>query len=554
MNPLNQISKQISELIASMTPAARIMAGLMFATVVVSLGWIVSVQQNSSYEYLFGGQVMTESELKQFETAFGTAGLPDYQRDGLRIKIPSGKKDLYLKALSDSNAMPGEWGSEIKGALVSNNPFESTEMLTLRYEVGRERELARIIERMANIDYASVEYDEKRHGFARNIDRTCSVQVQALGKRAIDPGIIKNIHQMTVSYFAGLKPENVTVTDLSGSSYVGSSDPMAADNSPYLQAQMDWESKYRDQLSQLLNIYGEVKLAVAVDLDPTLKKEQEQLKFDPTVTTLESTTSKKDAENSKPTPGGRPGTEPNAISNQPQSLATNSNQQTSKTKETSENQHGVAGHEASMTTTAGLVPQAVRVTVGIPESYFGKVYKTRHPDFKETDEIPAADLALLNTDTEKKVRSAVEGLLKSVRAGEERFPLVSYYSYTDLPLPPIPTPSVTSQAVAWLADSWSTLALFGIVLMTLLMMMGWVKAQTTAPRDKEFAQGFGLEVPAIAGDELDLGEGTTTEATEEGGPKFQVTGGEMKEDLTTLIKQNPEIAVNLLRTWIGEAA
>lgn len=554
MNPLNQITKQISELIASMTPAARIMAGLMFATVVVSLGWIISVQQSTSYEYMFGGQVMTESELKQAEQAFGSAGLPDYQRDGMRIKIPVSKKDQYLKALHDNDAMPGEWGSEIKQSLVSNNPFESTEMLALRYEVGRERELARIIERMASIDYASVEYDEKRHGFARNIDRTCSVQVQAIGKRSIEPSILKNISQMTVSYFAGLKPENVTVTDLSGGAYVGSSDPMASENSPYLQAQMDWEAKYRSQLSQLLNIYGEVKLAVAVDLDPTLKKEQEQLKFDPTVTTLESTTSKKDSENSKLAPAGRPGTEPNAISNQPQSLANANPQQTSKVKETQENQHGVTGHEASSTTTAGLVPQAVRVTVGVPESYFAKVYKTRHPDFKESDEIPAADLALLQTETEKKVRSAIEGLLKSVRAGEERFPLVSYYSYTDLPLPPIPTPSVTTQAVAWLADSWSTLALLAVVVIAMFMMMGWVKTQATAPRDKEFAQGFGLEVPAIAGDELDLGAEASSEAAADSGPKFEVTGGEMKDDLTTLIKQNPEIAVNLLKTWIGEAA
>ena len=70
MNPLNQISKQISELIASMTPSARIMAGLLFATVVVSLGWIISVQQATSYEYLLGGSTMTEEELLRAEQAF----------------------------------------------------------------------------------------------------------------------------------------------------------------------------------------------------------------------------------------------------------------------------------------------------------------------------------------------------------------------------------------------------------------------------------------------------------------------------------------------------
>ena len=85
MNPLNQITKQISDLIASMTPSSRIMAGLLFATIVVSLGWIISVQQSTSYEYLLGGSPLTEEQLTQAEQAFGVAGLPDYQREGLRI-------------------------------------------------------------------------------------------------------------------------------------------------------------------------------------------------------------------------------------------------------------------------------------------------------------------------------------------------------------------------------------------------------------------------------------------------------------------------------------
>jgi flagellar M-ring protein FliF len=556
MNPLNQITKQISELIASMTPAARIMAGLLFATIVVSLGWIVSLQQGNSYEYLLGGQVMTESELKKAEQSFGIAALADYQRDGMRLKVPKGTKDLYLKALSANDAMPDEWGTEKDRSLKSGNPFESTDLLSLRHEAAREKELARIIQRMPNVDFASVEYDKERAGFARSFDRTCSVQVQSRSRRPIEPAVLKKIHQTTVSYFAGLKPEYVTVTDLSGTGEVfhGTSDPMITDNQLYLQAQISWEERYRSKCLNVLDHYGEVKLEVAVELDPTLQKELEQLKYDPTPTTLASTTSKKDLENSKPAPGGRPGTEPNAISNQPQSLNTaQAPQQTSKVKETAENQQAVAGHEASITKTAPLVPQSVRVTVGIPESYFSKVYASRHEDFKG-GEIPAAELALLKTETEKNVRSAVEGQLKGVRAGEERFPLVSFYSYPDLPLPPIPEPSMTAQATTWLAQSWSTLALIGIVLVTMFMMMGWIKAQATSPRDKDFSQGFGLEVPASAAEELDLGEeaGSPQEAEEK--PKFQVTGGEMKEDLTSLIKENPDVAVNLLRSWIGEAA
>jgi flagellar M-ring protein FliF len=565
MNPLNQFTKQISELIASMTPSARIMAGLLFATIVVSLGWIVSVQQSTSYEYLLGGSTMTDEELTRAEQAFGDSGLPDYQREGLRIKVPRDKKDVYLKALSSANAVPASWHGALDSSLSSSNPFESLDLLRRREEAAHERELKLIIERMPTIHFAAVEYDEHRQGFARNIERTASVQVQSTGSKPIDKNLLRNIAHMTASYFAGLKPEHVTVMDLGGSNiYKGSSNPNAPDQNPLLQAQSDWEQKYFNQIHPLLDNYGDVRLAVGVEIDPTLQKESEQLKYDPTVTTLQSQTSKKDTENSKLPPSGRPGADPNAISNSPQTIAASQTpQQQSKGKEIAENVNGVAGHEATATTQAGLVPTKVSVTVGLPESYYRKLWVVRamaKDKLAKESEVPAIsddDMKKLKDEAETSVKSAISGVLKQVREGDDRFPLVTVYNYPDFPLPEIPKPAMSSIAMGWLAESWSTVALLVVVMTTLFMMMGWVKAQSTSPRDNEFAQGFGIEVPASAGDELDLGETGSeakSDAEEEGKHKFQVTGGEMKEDLSALIKQNPDIAVNLLKSWIGDAA
>lgn len=561
MNPLNQFTKQISELIASMTPASRIMAGLMFATIVISLGWIVTVQQSTTYEYLLGGQVFTADELNRIEEAFGDASLADFTRDGLRMKVPRDKKSLYLKAMSDNDALPNEWGNDIQRSLSSTNPFESAELIKMRFEVARERELAGILKRMPSIDYASVEFDETRHGFARNSEKTASVQVQSRGRK-IDSALLKQIALTTQGYFSGLKLENVTVLDLSGSNlYRGSSDPNAADQHPLLQAQTEWEAKYERQISPLLDSYGDVKLAVGVEIDPTLQKELEQLKYDQQVTPLQSQTSKKDTENNKMNPGGRPGADPNAISNQPQSIASQTPQQQSKAKELDENVRGVAGHEATATRQAGLVPLKVSVTVGLPQSYYRKVWIARamakDPKLSKEADVPAAtdeELKKLKEEAEASVKSAISGVLKQVREGDDRFPLVTVYDYADLPMPELPQPAMSAMAMGWLAESWQTLALIGIVFVALFMMMGWVRSQATSPRDREFAQGFGIEVPAAASDELDLGDTEQKEEEEETGPKFQVTGGEMKDDLSTLIKQNPEIAVNLLKSWIGEAA
>ena len=134
-------------------------------------------------------------------------------------------------------------------------------LIKLKYEVARERELAGIISACLRSILPSVEFDETRHGFARNSEKTASVQVQSRGRK-IDAPLLKQIALMTQGYFSGLKLENITVLDLSGTNmFRGSSDPNAADQHPLLKAQTDWEEKYLQQISPLLDSYGDVKLA-----------------------------------------------------------------------------------------------------------------------------------------------------------------------------------------------------------------------------------------------------------------------------------------------------
>jgi flagellar biosynthesis/type III secretory pathway M-ring protein FliF/YscJ len=58
------------------------------------------------------------------------------------------------------------------------------------------------------------------------------------------------------------------------------------------------------------------------------------------------------------------------------------------------------------------------------------------------------------------------------------------------------------------------------------------------------------------GDELDIGQGEDGDemGADREKAKFDLSGEDMKEDLSTLIKDNPEAAVNLLKAWIGDAA
>lgn len=563
MNILSNLGKQLSDLFSSLSPSARIMAGLMIGVIVVSLGWIVNSEMSGDYESLLGGVALSNADMDRIETAFGDAQLRDYHREGRQIRIPKGQKDQYLKALSAANALPKEWGSEIDAALADGNVFESSEKFSARMQTAQERELANAFKRMPGIEFAAVRYDERRKGFGREAERVCSIQLQGPHNDPIPEATLRRIAEHASKYFAGLPKSNISVLDLGTANvFTDSDDPRFASDNPVLAAKRQYESYLDAKIGAVLSEYGAVILMVDVDVDPTLVQEQEKLAYDPTAVTLQSVESRKDSENAKTAPSGPPGADANGIGNKAQRIEGGLAGNTSKTKESEANERRVAGHDASRTETAGLTPTKVKVSIGIPESHYRKVFAHRYlintPGATAEDIPPPTPQQLtdLKTELEGTVRSAVETVAMGIRDGDDRKPFVNVYAYTDLPPLEIPPPSLATTALTWLGDSWSTVALLLVVVMALGMMFSWVRSQNDPESDRKFAEGFGLQVPVNMGDELDLGEDSQGEeaGTNRDKPEFAVVGGEMKEDLSTLIKENPDAVVNLLKTWIGDAA
>ncbi|RMF37844.1 MAG: hypothetical protein D6753_16780, partial [Planctomycetota bacterium] len=319
MNVVTQVAKQIGELFSSLTPASRLLAALLLAVTVLSLGWILAAGQGASKTYILG--MMTPEEIHRAEKAFGAAMLSEYEIvNGTRIKVPTAQKAVYLKALADGGAVPMQWGDEIKASLQSGI-FDPPSLISMREEVAREQEFAKLLQRMPQIAFAAVEYDQEDGGFAREPIKVCSIQVQGFANQPVDTTVLRRIAEQASTYFAGIRKENISVLDLGTSNiYRPSSDPNSPDENPVLAAQAEWEEYFKRQIVDTLNQYGAVKVAVNVELDPKLEEISETLKFDPTGVAIQSSTSRKDSESAKPTPGGRPGANPNALNN-PQSIA-----------------------------------------------------------------------------------------------------------------------------------------------------------------------------------------------------------------------------------------
>jgi flagellar M-ring protein FliF len=564
MNQLNQLFRQIQAVVAGMNAQSRLMAGLMLGAILVGAGFLVQGFSAAKVpmEYVFGGQSFSNEELDQMEMALSTAGLRDYERVGNRIQFPSATKDSYLKALSDAKAMPERLGSAMDKALNSGNILESMSVTQMRHRNAKIKDMQTALRNFPFIREALITYDERTEGFSSSKKKSASVAIMPRGNSELTSSQKRSIITYIQKSFPDLPSSNIALIDMrTGEAEVGNDDPEAMAHDQYLKTKSFHEQQLKRKAIELLSAYGDVQVAVNVELDNTLAEETEELKYNDKPTTVQSSTTKKDSESQRANQGGRPGTEPNALANRGTSLA--NADQSSKTKEQTETERRITGNTLVSSKRVGLKVDYAMISVSIPFSYYQKAYvhswQIRNPDQKAADVPPPkdSDLALIKTDTEKNVKLKLNGILDKLAAGEETVPRVTVTEHLDLPETLPPDPSMSQQAVAFLTESWQTLALLGLAGAALLSLRSFAKT-TPSGSDAPFERGFeiplddtiDLELSSLADDE----PATASESDEEKSTlQFRTTGTQLKDDLTSLVRTNPDAAATLLRNWISDS-
>lgn len=575
MNYLTQLFNQARGLFMSMTPGSRVLAGLMLTAILVSTVFLVRDTQTVDMEYLFGGRAFKDGELQQAEMAMSNASLRDYKRDGNRIKIPTEKKDLYLKALADGKVLHQDLGGSVAQALASGNFLEPMMLTKTRIHAARERDIADAIARLPFVENVYVTYDEKREGFSAQAQSTASVFVMPKYGVPLDDQKKRSIMQQVKAAFAGLKYENISIMDQSsGISMRGEDDPNSSQQQKYYQQKAQVEQSLRQKAKNLLADYGDVRFEVNVELDPILREEVEMLKYADKPVTVQTTSSKRDSEMTKTSTGGKPGTEPNAISNRSTSLNTTPDQN-SRNKEQQESERKIVGQETTLTERAGLVIKNATFSVSIPFSYYGLAWKRQWQELnpgKALTDAPAmtpSEFTQLKKDIGDKIQVLLTAILPPLAPGTDPLPRVSVTDYLDMPVEAIPGPSTVNVALGWLATQWQTIATFVLAIIVLMSVRSFAMTNT-AVDDSAFDRGFDIPIDEAADIDLaSLAGGTEAynasvaaaggseagaagaDGQAGGGSRFPTTGGDIRQQLTNLVRENPDAAATALRSWIG---
>ena len=167
---------------------------------------------------LLAGAVLGPADLAVIEAVFDRSGLDSYRVVDGRLYVDGGQQSSYLRAVVDAGALPPEFGGSLRRAVESDSPWRSKETQAELLRVATQEELSLVIRAMPGIEQAAVLYSgSNSEGLFRDANvgaQTASVSVRTESGEELDRHRVQAIRVLVASSIAGLRVEQVALTNL----------------------------------------------------------------------------------------------------------------------------------------------------------------------------------------------------------------------------------------------------------------------------------------------------------------------------------------------------
>jgi len=547
MDFLNRAYSQLNDLYRSMTPGSRLTAGLLAAVVVISMGYLFTHQTSSADVDLMHGVPIAASDLPSMEAAFGKANLKTYEIRSTSIYVPRGEEAAYMGALAAGQALPRNFGSALRAAIDKDTMFMSNRQRDQLIKIATQDELALIIRSMSGIESASVLYDvESRSGFNQQKQITASVSVKPAGNGQLDEARVSAIRHLVAGAIAGLKPENVIVSDLNGRTYYGNpeSNGGGGEENSYVSLKRIYEHDLKAKILSVLCFIPNVTVELSVVLDRERFSRVRQVKRDPQPPAPRDAVSNAPYAVQDANAGGHQasgGQLANVAIGLGAVLGRNPRDDAPPSLDSV---RGVSGEQVEKES-VGLTPKLAKVSVGVPESYFKNVWQQRRPTGEAGAPTTPDQTALdqIRVEESAKIQRHVAQLLPPADDVTDAMELVTVTTFPDLPAKELPVPGWQQNALVWLGQYWGTLAALGLSLVGLLVLRSVVRGAAAGLREA----GTFVARPSAPPVE------SAQEAAMHGRRRVRPGNPSARDELSEVVQQNPDTAANILRTWIGNA-
>ncbi len=526
MSSIRQSSDQFLSAFTELPIYRRAISLLLSLAIIVGFVLLIRSNQTTETEYLFGGRTLGEQEIDSLELTFSRAKLSGWQRDGRRIKIPTQFRSEYLATLDGSAALPISLRSSVQEAIDKANLFEPTSQQLARRLHAKERDLGNKLTAFAEIRWASVEHDlGERSGLSGERTQSASVVVCPEGDNPLPPWLIEMIRELIRGSYAGMRAEEVVVIDTNA-------DPsMCRFNDPIARKQCEEEARLEHEVQDILRGYGPIRVAAYVEL------QGDQPTDDPAGT---------------PTIVRQPATSSTVkIKSEPrrtllgeiiEAVTHVSSNRATRLEQPDSDSRSITKISVNKVSPDELSLSSVRLSIGIPESYYQKLWQhayLRDHSGQSVEHLPplsTAKLAELKNQTRENIAAAVRPAVISRvdRAGpviDESAATIDVWSFPDFNSNVTAESNHVGTGLSWARQTWQPI--------TFVLLAGavlWVLFAARRPTGQRAAVGPDAN-------ELQ--------------PNHDAANGanaKLSQEVASLVDQHPDLAADVIRNWIAEAA
>ena len=576
---LYQIYIKLSDLYMSMTLGNRIVATLLAATLLFSLGYLIvgSIKRADPFSKtvkMHNGYHFEQIDQRAAERAISDAHLTGYQWVGDQLLVPKDKYPAFVAALAVANVpanISGKTSSARLEMVDKLSPWYNTKMMDTKYSAAKEIDCANAIKMIPGIADAKV-FSNKRPDWNRNVwARTqivsVGVNIEAVDNKPLSPETIAAIGAVISPMFGIVDHKEIRIVDARHKkAYDGVGEEVGSAQSEYQRHQEKYQKQWNDRISLLLSEIDGLR----VDTDVKLTTYRAQQSFDVThrkptqlVTHEMDFWFHKEGYDRFARPGqiaqfSRPLIDPSANVS-PKDM-------TDEKKKESEITNALPGTETKEEALP-YIPVEVKASIGIPLEHVTEVWKKKNrlsggaPDAQPTPEALQAEQEELTLSIKQRIAKLLESYRLSNKADPMEMVSVEYFVS---PLKEEAILTAWEKFLLFLKENWQTLGLMSLAfsgIATLYLI-------SKPPKPDNLIIYEGLETPLEAIDaRLEEKRRLEEEARrladlavlEAKQAEFENSLGELghlrtlRDEVAELIAKNPEAAAAVIRQWIGTA-
>ncbi len=559
MGTLQRILSQIKNQLAGLTMSQKLLIGTLAVIMVGIVFGVITYSAKPEMVELLPGNSWTAEDIGNVKAHLD--GRHTYEMSGSQIMVPAEQAFEIRGELAAEQALPKDTTLAF-AKLADANDFMRTDRSNERlWNYAKQEVLTKVIKNFPYIADATVIISQgERTGLGHEgVPTSAMVTVKTKNGDALSNNQVMAIAETVHGATSGMRREDVHVTDGARAYHVPSEDDVTPTD--LLSAKKLMEDELSGKLMTQFSYIPDAKVSVNVIIDMSARK-LESKTYDPKPVKAETNSTSRDTSSTEGSgAGGQPGVQPNVAI---VAGAATTNRGTSQTtsEQTVSTDVRFSDKEEQRILPAGTEVLDMTASISFPRSYFEKIYQLRYA--KDPKAMPD-DTALkpVLADYFERLRSLAKNVIGAKTDDQIR---IDYFDDT------IGAPAMAAMTGTELASSASIgsyvnlYAKQGVLFMLAAGALGlmFMMARKAAPAGdagmdtNSFATaGAGGRRRKAETGNMDVGDDVFGEANESAAV---LTGIElddetlksrkMVDEVSIMIKDNPENAASLVKRWL----